>query len=178
MFDRLLIIIIFVIFTVVGQAQSSERDGVLRLLGESYNRVADEAKVLFELDRFHVIRAEFDKRNKLTELAVEPKYYFEAAHPDWRETIDFKNLSRAEFLSLSEKLKRVKDIGKVVKQAKSYSGVTSNTAWYTEYYSKATLAWGAVAGRRDRDDSPYEVRWFRFQYRKHTPILDLDPVPE
>lgn len=148
-----LVLLAVVVSSVHGQA--NERDQVIRLLGESYRPVADAKKTLFDVDRFRVIRVEFDKRKRLIELAVEPKYYFMDEHPEWAEPDNFANLSRAEFLELSTKLKRVKDLGKMVQSVNTIAVVTNSTAWYTEYYRNASFTWGAVV-----DD----VRWFRFKY--------------
>ncbi|MBP6212283.1 MAG: hypothetical protein KA447_04510 [Pyrinomonadaceae bacterium] len=163
------------------QGQSTERDRVLRLLGESYQRVTDAKIILFEFDRFHVIRPKFDNRKKLIELALEPKYYFEDDHPDWAEPDDFANLSRAEFIELSTKLKNIKDLGKIVQSVNTISAVTNMTAWYAEYYRNASFTWGVVVDLRKGDDPPYEVRWFRFKYganadkpRKHGKSIKFD----
>ena len=154
-FERILALVLLVLVVSCVHGQANERDQVIRLLGESYRPVADAKNILFDVDRFRVIRAEFDKRKRLIELAVEPKYYFEEEHPEWAEPDEFANLSRVEFLELSTKLKRVKDLGKMVQSVNTIAVVTNSTAWYTEYYQNASFTWGAVG-----DD----VRWFRFKY--------------
>lgn len=155
------------------QGQSTERDRVLRLLGESYQRVTDAKIILFEFDRFHVIRPKFDNRKKLIELALEPKYYFEDDHPDWAEPDDFANLSRAEFEKLSTDLGRIKALGKKIESVNRIAIVTNMTAWYSECYRNASLTWGVAEDLRKNDDS-YEVRWFRFRYGANACKLKFD----
>ena len=121
-------------------------------------------KILFEFDRFHVIRAEFDKQKRLIELAVEPKYYFEHDHENWGQSDDFTNLSPAEFFELSTKLKQIKALGKIVRPVNKFSAVTNMTAWYSEYYRNASFTWGVVEDLRKGDNPPSEVRWFRIKY--------------
>ena len=146
------------------QAQMSERDRVLRVLGSSYARVDDTENALFEVDRFHIIRAEFDERKRLIELAVEPKYFLEGDHADWGEPDGFANFSHAEFAALSAKLKRIKALGKITKAVNTVAVVTNMTAWFTEYYQNASMTWGEVVDLRKGDNPVSEIRWFRFKY--------------
>ncbi|HMJ08191.1 MAG TPA: hypothetical protein VK468_04255 [Pyrinomonadaceae bacterium] len=136
----------------------------MRLLITGFQRVPDQNKILFEVNRFYVLRAEFNKHGSLIELAVEPKYYFEADHPDWKEQDDFTDLSQSEYLALLARLDRTKDRGKLIRLANTISSVTNMTAWYTERYENASLTWGQVVDLRKGDDHPNEVRWFRLKY--------------
>ncbi len=116
MVGRLLVLVFLIGWVASGvEGQSRERDQVIRLLGNTYLRITDARNILFEIDRFHVIRAEFDKRKRLIELAVEPKYYFEDDHPDWATTRRFcKSLASG--------------IYRVINQAKTYKGSWDNGA--------------------------------------------------
>lgn len=151
-------------------SQSTEKNEILRLCGKSFQRIADKERILFEVNRFHVLRAEFDKRNRLIEMAIEPKYYFEDDHPDWKESDDFADLSEVEFSTLRTQLERIKPTGELVQPANSILVVTNMTGWKTEYYSKASLTWGVVVDLRKGDNPPYEVRWFRFKYGANVKI--------
>ena len=103
-------------------------------------------------------------------MAVEPKYYFEDDHPDWKESDDFTNLSEIEFSTLRTQLERIWPIGKLVKPANTILVVTNMTGWETEYYANASLTWGVVTDLRKGENPPYEVRWFRFKYGANAEI--------
>jgi hypothetical protein len=90
----------------------------------------------------------------LIELAVEPKYYFEDDHPDWKESDDFTNLSEIEFSTLRTQLERIWPIGKLVKPANTILVVTNMTGWETEYYANASLTWGVVTDLR-KGENPH-----------------------
>lgn len=144
-------------------AEMNDRTRVLNELGSKYQRIVDTQNILFDVDEFRVIRAIFDEQNRLIELAVEPKYYFEGDHQDWTQRKDHKHLTRAEFDALVSELAKIMPLGKKVAEANKIAFVTNMTAWYTEHYQNASLTWGVVVDSRSVDDS-YEVRWFRFKY--------------
>jgi len=72
---------------------------------------------LFEVNRFYVLRLVVNDRDKLEQLAVEPKFYFEETHPDWEETDETTYLSRAEYENLVAILDTIKSKGALIKPA-------------------------------------------------------------
>ncbi len=177
MLKRSISLIVLFLAVSIAHGQSNERDRVIGKLSKTYDRVKDEKRVLFELDKFRVIRAEFNKQRSLIELAVVPKYYFDEDRPEWEATDDFVNMTKAEFETLSSELAKVKPIGKKVEAVNRIAIVTNMTAWYSEYFEKASLTWGVVADLRKSDDS-YEVRWFRFKYGSNASKPTIRELPE
>jgi len=153
-------------FFISVSAKASEKDDVLRACSQLFGKSVDEKLNLFEDNRSYVLRATFDKRDKLEQLAVEPKYYFEETHPDWKEPDDFTYLSKVEYENLLAQLDAIKPKGALIKPASGISVVTNMTAWHKEVYQNASLTWGQLVDIRLGDDAPYQVRWFRLNYGK------------
>lgn len=147
-------------------ATASEKDEVLRVCGQLFGKPVDEKLSLFEVNRFYVLRAAFGKRNKLEQLAIEPKYYFEETHSDWEEPDDFTYLSKIEYENLLAQAEKIKPKGALIKPASGIGVVTNMTAWHTEIYENASLTWGQLVDIRLSEDAPYQVRWLRLNYGK------------
>jgi hypothetical protein len=146
------------------KGKASVKDEVLRACAQLFGKPVDEKQNLFEVNRFYVLRVAFDKHDNLELLAVEPKYYFEDSHPDWKEPDDFAYLSKVEYDNLLAQLDLIKPKGKLVKPASGISSVTNLTAWHTEIYEHGSLTWGELVDLRRGDNAPYEVRWLRLNY--------------
>ena len=123
----------------------------------------DQKLNLFEVNRFYVLRVQFDKREQLNELAVEPKYFFEQSHPEWEEPRDFAFLSKAEYESLLLRLDKIRPRGQLVK-ASLVGFVTNMTLPHKDVYQNAVLQWGELIDLRRGEDAPLQVRWFRVQF--------------
>lgn len=143
--------------------RASERESVLRSLREMFGAPVDVKVNLFEVNRFYVLRVQFDRRERLSELAVEPKYYFEQNHPDWEEPSDFAFLSKAEYESLLLRLDKIRPRGHLLR-ASSVSVVTNLTAHHKDVYQNAVLVWGELVDLRRGENPPLQVRWFRLQF--------------
>lgn len=146
-------------------SQAHERNDVLRKCSDSFQRIADEEKLLFEVNRFYVLRVKFDENGTLSELAVEPKFYFADERSEWKETESFTALTGPEFDKLKRTIMSLKDTGKLIKEANKIAFVTNMTAWYTEVYENGKFTWGVVTDLRKGDDPPFEVKWFRMRFK-------------
>ncbi len=148
-------------------AKPTERTRVLRLCTKTYGPTVDQKRNLFSLNQFYVMRLNFHRRGRLTQLAVEPKYYYSDDHPDWAELDNFPNLSKTEYDKLVTDVDKIKAKGSLVKPHLPGAFVTNMTAWYRETYRNGVLEWGEVVDLRRASDAPLLVRWFRVYYATH-----------
>ena len=146
------------------EAMASDKDRVISICNQVFGKPVDERQNLFEINPFYVLRVSFNKQNNVEELAVEPKYFFEESHPDWKEPDNFEYLSKVEYEKLLKKIDAITPKGKLVKPAAAISYVTNLTAWHTEIYEKAALTWGELVDLRRGENAPYEVKWFKLCY--------------
>lgn len=153
-------------FIVPVNVNASEKDDILRACGQLFGEIVDERQNLFSVNRFYILRAEFDKNDNLALLAVEPKYYFEESHPDWAESEDFEFLSKTQYKILLTQLDGIKPKGVLVKPASPISIVTNVTAWHKETYKKAVLTWGVSVDLGRGENPPYEVKWLKVDFEK------------
>ena len=147
-------------------AKPSEKDQILRICNQMFGAPVDEGQNLFEVDQFHVLRVKFNNRGRLEQLAVEPKYYFEESHPEWKEPDNFANLTKSEYENLLVRLDSVNPKGTLIKPAPGGAVVTNMTAWYKAVYENAVLEWGEVVDLRGGENAPLEIRWLRLTYQK------------
>src|SRR5258705_949578 len=115
--------------SVSAHAKPSEKSKVLETCERFYGAPVDETQNLFIVNQFYVLRLKFDRRGKLKELAVEPKYFFEVTHADWAEPADFRFLTKAEYEALLSRLDTIKPKGVLVEPALAGSNVTNMTAF-------------------------------------------------
>jgi hypothetical protein len=147
-------------------AKASERSRIIPLCTQMYGSVVDQPRTLFSINQFYVLRLNFNRSGKLTQLAVEPKYYYEIDHPDWAEPDNFPNLSKTEYERLVAEVDGVKPKGALIKRRASTAAGTNMTAWWRESYRHGILEWGEVVDLRRAPDAPTLVRWFRVYYSK------------
>jgi hypothetical protein len=147
-------------------AKPSEQAEILRTCTQMFGAPVDVKQNLFEIDQFHVLRVKFNNRGRLEQLAIEPKYYFEETHPEWKEPDNFTNLTKSEYENLLARLDNVKPKGALIKPRPGGAAVTNMTAWYKEVYEYAVLEWGEVVDLRRGEDAPLEIRWLRLTYQK------------
>jgi hypothetical protein len=156
-----LAILICLIIPPILAADVSEKEAVLKACANQFGESIDVRQNLFSVNRFYVLRASFNGRGKLAELAIEPRYFFEQSHPEWSEPADFTCLAKSEYDHLLVLLDRIRPKGRLVKGRESISYVTNMTARHTERYEHATLIWGEVVDSRLGDNPPLKVRWLR-----------------
>jgi len=161
----LLILTCFCLTPVVA-AKPTERTRVLRFCTQTYGAIADQKRNLFSISEFYVLRLSFDRAGWLTELAVEPRYYYDEDHPDWAEPDNFPYLSKAEYDRLVAEVDRIKPKGPLVKPASLTSVVTNMTARRRQSHRAGILEWGELVDLRCADDAPLLVKWFRVYYSK------------
>jgi len=65
----------------------------------------------FSINEFYVLRLNFNRGGQLTQLAVEPKYYYADDHPEWAEPDNFPYLSKAEYDRRVAEVDRIKPKG-------------------------------------------------------------------
>ena len=146
------------------RTKPSEKTEVLEMCERFYGATVDEIQNLFIVNQFYVLRLKFDRRGRLKELAVEPKYFFEVTHPDWAEPNNFAFLTKAEYEDLLTRLDTIKPKGVLVKPASPGSIVTNMTAFHRAAYRHAVLEWGELVDLRRSEDAPLLVRWVRVYY--------------
>jgi len=147
-------------------AKPSERTRVLALCAKTYGATVDQKRNLFSVNEFYILRVTFNRNGRLTQLAVEPKYFYADDHPEWAEPDHFPYLSKTEYQRLVAEVDRIKAKGPVVKPASPISMVTNFTAWRRETHRAAVLEWGEVVDWDAAADVPRLVRFFRVYYSK------------
>lgn len=143
----------------------SEKSRVLTLCVEKFGRPIDEQKHLFEINRFYLLRVEFERTGRLKLLAVEPKYFFQESHPEWSEPEEFSFLSKDEFDKLLMVLDQIRSRGQLLESC-PISLVTNLTAPRTDIYQHATVVRGELLDIRRAEDAPVEVRWLRIEFSR------------
>lgn len=142
----------------------SEKTKVFEACKALYGSPADETQNLFLVNQFYVLRLRFDRRGKLKELAVEPKYFFEETHPEWAEPDNFAFLTKQEYEVLLTQLDSIKPKGVLMKPAFPGSVVTNMTSYHREVHLHAVLQWGELVDLRRGENAPVLVRWVRVFY--------------
>jgi hypothetical protein len=140
-------------------ASLPEKEATLQSCARLFGPTIDERRNLFEVNQAFILQAKFNKQGQLEEFAVEPKYFFNETHPEWKEPSSFPSLSQSEFRDLVVKLENVKPKGKMIKPRNDISTVNNSTAYYQEMYKHAVLKWGELADWSG-------VRFFRIRYLK------------
>ena len=140
-------------------AIQADRETVLQACATVFGPPVDSHNSLFEVNRFYVLEAKFDKSGRLAQLGVLPKHWFSDNHPEWEETEDVGELTVPEYESLLVQLESVRSKGKIVKRAK-FPVVTNSTARIRDRYEHAFLETGDVADARRADDSPRAIKYF------------------
>jgi hypothetical protein len=158
--------IAYLLLPVSAYAKRSEKESILRICNQLFSSPIDTKQHLFEVNQFYVLRVKFNNRDRLEQLAVEPKYFFEESHPDWREPDNFTNLTKADYDDSLARLDRVKSKGALIKPASGISVVTNMTAWHKAIYKHAVLEWGEVVDLRRGENAPLEIRWLRLNYSR------------
>ena len=148
------------------EAEPYQKEKTLLNCKQLFGEPVDEKQKLFGINQFYVLHMKFDRHNNLEEFAVEPKYYYEESHPEWKEPDTFEYLSKNEYEKLLVQIDTIKPKGAIIKPAPTVSYVTNQTAWHTEIYKNATLTWGEVADLARGEKADYQVKWFRLNYGK------------
>jgi len=157
--------------TLFAHKNTSERTKILQLCLKEFGPSVDQSRNLFDVNQAFVLQVTFDRRNKLSELAIEPKYFFNETHPEWTEPDSFPLLSWDEFKTLVQRLDGLKPKGQLTKPVNTIAFVTNSTGYYREYYERALLEWGEVGIRGEPDDG---IRFFSLNYAKNK----LRPRPD
>lgn len=165
MFRRILITAIVLYFS-VGAISAQSRTEVLKKCEMLFGKPVDEQLSLFEVNRYYVLRVDFNKKDRLREFAVEPKFYFEDSHPEWAETADNEWLTEFDLRSLLGRLDGIKQKGPITRPSAKFSVVTNLTAWNYECHVNGYVTWGQLVDLRLPDNSPVQVKWFRVTFEK------------
>ncbi len=160
---RLLLSTLLLAFSVsLIEAKPSERQNVLQLCVREFGTAVDVKQNLFTVNDAFVLQLIFDRHNRLTELAVKPKYFFNETHPAWEEPRSFPLLTVADFNALVARLDSLKSKGRLVKAAMiGMSVITNNTGYYQDQYQRAVLKWGEVG---TRENSYSGIRFFSVRF--------------
>lgn len=108
----------------------AEKESVLRACTQLFGAPVDTKPHLFEANQFYVLRVKFDSRDRLEQLALEPKYYFEESHPEWKYSDNFTYLSQVEYDNLLTHLDTIKPKGVLIKPDAGIGEVTNMTSWH------------------------------------------------
>jgi hypothetical protein len=139
---------------------------VNQICNELFGPMIDRRLGLYAVNPSYVLRLTFDRHGEPIALNVEPKYYYDFVHVGWRETDDFRNLSKQESEHLLAEVDGIKPKGTLIEPASPVSVVTNSTAWRRETYSNGILEWGEVADSQRAADAPLLVRWFKILFVK------------
>lgn len=152
--------------TPAAYAEVSEKESVLRACNQLFGAPTGTKPHLFEATQFYVLRVEFDSRDRLEQLAVEPKYYFEESRPEWKRPDNFTPLSQVEYDNLLAHLDTIKPKGLLTKPDTGGGVVTNMTSWHKAIYEDAVLEWGEVVDLRRGENALLAIKWIRVNYLK------------
>ena len=140
-------------------ATPANRETVLRACAAVFGPPVDAQHGLFEVNRFYILEAKFDKSGRLAQLGVLPKHWFADNHPEWEEVDDVGELTESEYESLLGRLEKVRPKGRIVRRAK-FPVVTNSTARIRDRYARAVLETGDVVDARRPNDAPRAIKYF------------------
>ncbi|MEP6902460.1 MAG: hypothetical protein ABJA66_11965 [Actinomycetota bacterium] len=161
---KILLCLILLLFSFL-IVSASEKDKVMQVSRQIFGEPIDTRRNLFNINRFYVYRLDFDKQNRMSELAIEPKYYFSTSHPDWEETEDFKPLTFTAYKNLLGQLELVKTKGNLI--SKDQIDIVGNaTAFHQDHYEHSLLETGFVFSLDADENTPTEIKYFRLNFRK------------
>ncbi|QQS41278.1 MAG: hypothetical protein IPM63_18270 [Acidobacteriota bacterium] len=158
-------ILLLLSFSTITWAQEKSMNEVFRNCETNFGPRVGYSPALFEIDRHYVLSIEFDSEGRLEEVAVEPKYYYEADHPEWEKATDPKRLSQDQVSDLLSRIDRIKPIGTLVKKYDGIIFVTNKTAPFTDEYENASVKFGQVIDLSLPDDAPTQMRYIEVQYK-------------
>jgi hypothetical protein len=141
------------------QAKTSEKEAILFTCSQLFGAPVDKSLNLFEVNQAFALRVKFSKQGRLEEFAVEPKYFFNQTHPEWKEPHSFPYLSHSEYRDLVARLDSVRPKGGLREAKSGMAVVTNSTAHYKEIYERAALEWGELA-------DGVGIRFFKVRYQK------------
>lgn len=144
----------------------NERTEILRLCEQYFGPAVDAKLNLYAANSFYVLEVVFDAKNRLEKLSIVPRYYFEKAHPEWKESKPFEYLSWIEYQNLLARADLIKPRGQLITPPPPFSVVTNVTAWETSIYENAKLTVGVLADALEPEDSPVRVKWFKLGFGK------------
>jgi hypothetical protein len=167
---RLLPLVLCLLLLPAAAGAAADREAALRRCRGQFGAAVDEERNLFEVNRWYVLEVKFDKRGRLSELNVVPKYFFEEAHPEWKEPEApnlegywARYLTRYDYEKLLQRFDRIAPKGGLLK--KGWPAVVTNmTAPYTDFYERAVLTHGEVVDLRRGDYVPTLFRYVRLRY--------------
>ncbi len=144
-------------------AEPTERQRLLVACAREFGRPVDRAQNLFTINQAFVLQTRFNRQGLLTQFVVEPKYFFNEFHPEWKEpdpdTLPF--LSWIDFTNLLVRLDSLKSKGTLTKRADDIAG--NRTGYFKETYERGSLEWGEVAiGMRGKPGNG--IRFFTVRY--------------
>src|ERR1044072_5855837 len=141
------LILIFVAFSI--PAWAGEKENVLQKCEALFGKPVDEKMAISEVKKDFVLKPEFVK-DKLVNLSVVPKYWFEEkGHEEWAEPDQLPLILPAGLKQLEERLETIKPLGALV-YAPSFCAVTNMTCWKTSFHENSTLetGWSGSVGTR------------------------------
>src|SRR5947208_7883 len=94
---------------------------------------------LFDVNRFYVLRIQFAKHGQVEESAIEPRFYYADAHPNWAQPDDFAWLTPDQLTELLSKLARLRPFGRLVRPYSGVVFVTNLTGPLTDEYENALV---------------------------------------
>lgn len=102
---------------------AQDRDILVKKLAEELS-LLDAKDTLYAFNSDFVLQPAFDSTGRLTAVRVVPKYFFEDAHPEWKEPEVMPVIRTTEYRNALERLARIAPIGVLV--ARGDVGITTN----------------------------------------------------
>ena len=140
-------------------ATTADRESVLKACATEFGPALDGQNNLFEISHYYVLEAKFDNSGQLTQLGVLPKHLFADKHPEWNETNDAGELSRAEYSKLLWRLEGIQPKGRLTRRAK-WPVVKGTTATRRDTYSHAVLVTTDVVSAMRPKNAARTVKYF------------------
>jgi hypothetical protein len=154
-----LIILLSFVFTVKAEGEKAQ---VLQSCEKLFGKTLDEKLNLFEVNQLFVLQPEFNEKGFLVKISVEPKYFYEEEHPEWKEPKERPHLANADYADVIAKINSIKPLGKFLNEV--FNGaVTNSTVYTTEYFKDSILDYGETPIWQ-RDAVKEFVRFIRITY--------------
>lgn len=141
---------------------TAQKAVILKKCTATFGEAIDKNLGIFPLDHDFVVSVEFTQKGKLKQIAVEPKYFFADAHPDWLEPKEWPHLLNQTPQALVSLIDSVSSLGNLkIKYSSPF--ITNSTAYRYECYENAVVTF-ADHWDWHGDPGASKVRFIRVNY--------------
>lgn len=145
---------------VVARAQ---QEIVLAKCVATFGDPVDKNLNLFPVGVEFVLRVSFNSKGRLKEIAIEPKYFFSDAHPEWLESEKRPLLTGKTPQNLVSLIDSIKSLG-TLKKKNDWGMITNSTNYRTECYENAVVTFADDWDWYGDPEDEKKIRFIRVDY--------------